>query len=277
MPAKLTSLTASNLCSLPPTKTWKNKKITEPYNADELANNIKEEIPSFISFECDKQTLLDNYNYILTEKAKDRIDKLYTYISRGIPVLLDGETGCSKTLTAEIICKLKKENEERNNSDEKSLEFIKFNLSSEVKINDLIKKFVGDKNSLSGIKIVDGPFFKAFKEGIPLILDEINLASEEVLQCIEGSLDSGEINVVIPGIGLVKQKKKEGFCLIATQNPNKNNYMNKRQNLSQSFLSHFIILRFPCFEIEELKEIALKLFNSFNNGKEGEENDRQFL
>ena len=108
-------------------------------------------------------------------------------------------------------------------------------------------------------------------------MDEINLASEEVLQCIEGSLDSGEINVVIPGIGLVKQKKKEGFCLIATQNPNKNYYMNKRQNLSQSFLSHFIILRFPCFEIEELKEIALKLFNSFNNGKEGEENDRQFL
>ena len=233
----------------------KNKKITEPHNADELANNIKEEIPSFKSFECDKQTLLDNYNYILTEKAKDRIDKLYTYISRGIPVLLDGETGCSKTLTAEIICKLKKENEKRNKLGEDSLEFIKFNLSSEVKINDLIKKFVGDKNSLSGIKIVDGPFFKAFKEGIPLILDEINLASEEVLQCIEGSLDSGEINVVIPGIGLVKQKKKEGFCLIATQNPNKNYYMNKRQNLSQSFLSHFIILRFPCFEIEELKEI----------------------
>ena len=55
----------------------------------------------------------------------------------------------------------------------------------------------------------------------------------------------------------MNQKKKEGFCLIATQNPNINFYMNKRQNLSQNFLSHFQIIKFPCFEIEELKEITI--------------------
>ena len=256
---------------------------SENFNIGKLTEDIQEVNPSFLSPNFDKKFLLDNYNYILTDKAKDRLDKLYTYISKGVPVLLEGETGCSKTLSAEIICKYiydkkKDENKENGKEDEKEKEkFIKFNLSAEVKINDLMQKFIGDKNSLSGIKVVDGPFYRAFKEGLPLILDEINLASEEVLQCIEDTLDSGEINIFIYGIGTVSVKKKDGFCLIATQNPNKGNYMNKRQNLSKNFLSHFQIIKFPCFEIEELKEIAENLFKSFNNNKEGDQNDKQFI
>ena len=206
----------------------KEKPIKNDNN--DILDNIQKAQPSFKSLDYDKKTLINYYNYVLTDNAKERLDKLYTYISSGTPVLLDGETGCSKTLSAEIICKIIKEKKRKQNildTLESNENFIKFNLSYEVTINDLIKKLVGDKNSLSGLKIVEGPFYKAFKEGIPLILDEINLASEEVLQCIEGALDKGEINKEIKGIGLVKQKKKEGFCLIATQNPNTNYYLNK--------------------------------------------------
>ena len=64
--------------------------------------------------------------------------------------------------------------------------------------------------------------------------------------------------------------------MIARQNPNMDNYMNKRQNLSKSFLSHFQIIKFP-FEIEELKEITKKLFRFFNNNKEGDEKDTKFI
>ena len=249
-----------------------NGEVSTENVLDELIKDIKNEKPSFLSSDVDKKILLDNYNYILTDKAKERLDKLYTYISNGVPVLLEGETGCSKTLSAEIICKYMYEKKKETNLNvlREDEGFIKFNLSADVKINDLIKKFIGNKNSLSGLKIVEGPFLRAFKEGIPLILDEINLASEDILQCIEGALDSGEININISGIGNITQKKKEGFCLIATQNPNKDNYKNKRQNLSKSFLSHFQIIHFPSFEIEELNEIALKLFQSFNNNKENE-------
>ena len=242
---------------------------------DDFVTSFKNYKPNFMSLNCDKKTLLDNYNYILTDKAKNRLDKLYTYISKGIPVLLEGETGTSKTLSAEIICKEIFHNKEHNQIKKES--YIKFNLSAEVKINDLIQKFMGNKNSLSGLEIFDGPFLKAFKNGIPLILDEINLASEEVLQCIEESLDSGEINMEISGIGNINCKKKDGFCLIATQNPNRDNYRNKRQHLSKSFLSHFQIIKFPPFEIEEIKEIAENLFKSFNNDKEGDERDKKFI
>ena len=243
---------------------------------DKLVKSIKNYKPTFLSLNCDKKTLLDNYNYILTDKARDRLDKLYTYISNGISVLIEGETGSSKTLSAEIICKQIFDIKLNQNPNIKE-SYIKFNLSAEVKINDLMQKFMGNKNSLSGLEIVDGPFLKAFKNGIPLILDEINLASEEVLQCIEEAIDSGEINMEISGIGNINCKKKEGFCLIATQNPNRDNYMNKRQHLSKSFLSHFQIIKFPPFEIEEIKEIAENLFKSFNNDKEGDEKDKKFI
>ena len=254
-------------------------------DTSKLENFIKKmqmEEPSFLHSNCSYEMLLNNYNYILTEKAKERLDKLYTYITKGIPVILEGETGTSKTLSAEIICKYiyeqsnKKEKKDDEQNDEEKM-YIKYNLSSDVKITDLMLKLMGDENYLSGMKKVEGKFFKAFKEGIPLILDEINLASQDVLQCIEDALDSKVINIEIPNIGMVQQEMNKGFCLIATQNPNKDKYSNKRQSLSKSFLSHFQIIKFPPFEIDELKEIAEQLFRSFNGGKEGDEKDKQFL
>ncbi len=190
------------------------EKLDDDKELNKFITQIKKKEPLFLEYEVNEETLLNKYNYILTKEAKDRLNKLYTYISKGIPVLLEGETGCSKTLSAEVICKYiyeKKKEGQKSNILSEEEGFIKYNLSGEVKINDLIKKFIGNKNYLSGLKIVEGPFFKAFKEGIPLILDEINLASEEILQCIEGALDSGEININISGIGTVTQKKKKDF------------------------------------------------------------------
>ena len=251
-------------------------KIPKEYKLQKLISDIKSAEPQFLESKCSYEELLRKYNYILTKKAKDRLDKLYTYIINGIPVLLEGETGSSKTLSAEIICKYISE-KKLNEKDKEEKSYIKYNLSAEVKISDLMQKLIGDKKCISGINIFDGPFFEAFKQGIPLILDEINLASQEVLQCIEDALDSKEINIDISGIGHVTQKMKQGFCLIATQNPNKDNYLNKRQYLSQSFLSHFQIIEFPSFEIEELEEIAKTLFKSFNNNEEGDEKDKDFI
>ena len=257
--------------------------MKNPTKLDDFIKNIQNTEPSFLKAQCSREFLLNNYNYILTDKAKERLDKLYTYISNGIPVLLEGETGCSKTLSAEIICKLIYEKNKTSdkiyskNKENDEDKYIKYNLSADVKISDLMQKLMSDKTFLSGIKIVDGPFYKAFKNGIPLILDEINLASQEVLQCIEDALDSKAINIEITSIGKIHQEMKKGFCLIATQNPNKDNYANKRQTLSQSFLSHFQVIKFPNFEIKELEEIAEELFMSFNGDKKLDEKDKKFI
>ena len=133
---------------------------------------------------------------------------------------------------------------------------IRFNLSSETTVPDLMGRYIGDKNSWGGIILKEGPYKIASENGYVLLLDEINLASERVLQCIEASLDSKVISVEIPGMPLKEIKMNEKFCLIATQNPNKGLFANKRQNLSQKFLNKFQPIYFPSFTKEELLEIA---------------------
>ena len=117
---------------------------------------------------------------IITPNSIERIRKISDYISRGIPVLLEGPTGTSKTFSTEFACLVAKTKRP----------LIIFNMSSDTSPSDLLGKMVGDKNSLAGISSQEGHFLKAFKYGHPLLLDEINLASQAVLQCIEEALDS---------------------------------------------------------------------------------------
>ena len=62
-------------------------------------------------------------------------------------------------------------------------------MSSDTIPADLLGKMVGDKISLAGMSSHEGHFLKAFKYGHPLLLDEINLASQAVLQYIEEAFD----------------------------------------------------------------------------------------
>ena len=98
---------------------------------------------------------------------------------------------------------------EKGEINEKKLP-IKFNLSSETRISDLLGKYVGSKSSFGGMKMKDGPFIDAYKNGRILILDEINLASKTVLQCIGEAIDNNFLSIDISGRPLKKKiyKKK---------------------------------------------------------------------
>lgn len=66
-----------------------------------------------------------------------------------------------------------------------------------------------------------GPFSRAFRDGHWLLLDELNLAPDTVLQCIEQALDTGVLQ--LPGHGSepgAAIRHAEGFRLFATLNPN---------------------------------------------------------
>ena len=206
---------------------------------------------------------LKERNFILTKKAQDRLSKLYNYMRLGIPVLLEGPTGTSKTLSVEIICDILKEEElQKPDNQRKNRDLKRFNLSQETKSQDLLGSYIGDQNSFAGIKMIDGDFIIAFREGFPLLLDEINLASKDVLQSIEEALDSGILSVEMPGKPLQEIKAHPNFTLIATQNPNKGLFSGKRKDLGLKFLSRFQVIEFP--EIfEELDEIAEGLATRF--------------
>ena len=149
---------------------------------------------------------------------------------------------------------------------------IRFNLSAETKVDDLIAKYTGDPESPAGLKIENGPFFRAFTEGNLLLLDEINLAPSSVLQCIQQALDSKILSLEIPGRPLQQYSMHKNFSLIATQNPNTGAFANKRQDLGVEFLSRFQKIYFPEFEPEELKDIAIGLAECNNYIKKIDDN-----
>ena len=259
---------------------YKDKSFDEVSNMDDIdkikaAVLLKKDDPVKPIF-LDEEKLRKK-NFIPTAKAKERLSKLLNYIRLGIPVLLEGPTGTSKTLSVEIICEiLEQEEVNKPEPERKKRQLKRFNLSQETKPQDLLGSYIGDQNSFAGIRMVDGEFIEAFREGYPLLLDEINLASKDVLQSIEEALDSRILSIEIPGKPLKEIHAHPDFTLIATQNPNKGLFSGKRKDLGLKFLSRFQIIEFP--EIyEELDEIAEGLGIRFGylkevcNSKEEEE------
>jgi len=137
-------------------------------------------------------------------------------------------------------------------------------LSAETNIDDLLVKFTLDNNSASGLKIEEGQFFRAYTKGHKLLLDSINLARKEVLECIQQALDNKVLSTELTGIGLKKYIMHRNFGIIATQNPNKGAFINKRQELGLSFLSRFQRINFPNFTKDGLIEIAKGLAKQNN-------------
>ena len=236
----------------------KPNPIKNLLDCDELEENIKtgkefEEINKNISSLLDKEfeiplnINIDNIkskNFIPTENAIKKLKEIKYYISNKYPVLLEGPTGTAKTKSVEILC------------EEMGLKLKRFNLSSETKTADLFGRYVGDPDSFSGISFQEGVFIEAFKNGYTLLLDEINLASNQVLQSFEECLDNHKISCEIPGMPWQEITMGEGFNLIATQNPNRGLFANKRQELGKKFLSRFHVINFDSFQKEELFKIA---------------------
>ena len=186
-------------------------------------------------------------NFILTDKARERIQKLYNQLESNIPIMLEGSTGTSKTKTAQVVCKLL------------GLELVRVNLSSETTIEDLMGKLIADKeNSFSGFTYKKGSFAEAYSEGKILLLDEVNLAPNPVLQCMLSALDSDKITQSVPGSGLQTFYRHPNFRIIATQNPKTGSFIFTRDRLSNKFLETFQVIEFPPFEEVELMEIAEK-------------------
>ena len=184
-------------------------------------------------------------NFVLTDEAKTRLQKIKNFFDSRIPIMLEGPTGTSKTKTIQVLCEVLHKKK------------VRINLSSETTIEDLIGRLgSGGTDSWSSFRFVPGPFTEAFSKGKVLLLDEVNLGQKAVLQCMETALDTGEIKQDIPGCGTIKVSKSDDFIIVATQNPKIEGFTNQRDELSQKFLSRFTVVEFPSFEIEELRIIA---------------------
>ena len=188
-------------------------------------------------------------DYCLTEESQKRIDLIHRLTSASIPVLLIGPTGTGKTASAEYALKNDK--------------IIKFNFSSETTIDQLIGYPTIDESSSSGIAYHKGPFTEAYENGYSLILDEFNLAHEDVLQCIEGALDSGILTIEDPTRENNVITMHSNFKLVATQNEAIDEFAKKRNKLTTKLMSRFTAVWFNHLSEEDLLFIARSFHNKY--------------
>ena len=159
------------------------------------------------------------------------------------PILLEGSPGAGKTSLISSIAA------------ESSHHLVRINLSEQTDLMDLFGSDLPVEGGASGeFAWRDGPFLQAMQAGHWVLLDELNLASQQVLEGLNACLDH-RAEVYIPDLDKRFPCHPE-FRVFAAQNPQTQG--GGRKGLPRSFLN-----RFSLVYIEELiEEDLLVICNS---------------
>lgn len=111
------------------------------------------------------------------------------------------------------------------------------------------------KKGYSKESYFDGPLSQAMREGSVLFINELNRMPEGVQNVLLPALDERKIE--IPRIGTLQAK--EGFCVVATQNPRE---FVATSHLSEALLDRFELITLDYQPLEEEREI-LKNFTGY--------------
>jgi len=143
------------------------------------------------------------------------------------PILLEGSPGVGKTSLISALASAS------------GYRLVRFNLSEQTDISDLMGSDLpdpsGDGRRGAAFKWCDGAFLSALKRGDWVLLDELNLASQSVLEGLNSCLDHRS-QVFIPELGKTFECPSS-FRVFAAQNPVTQG--GGRKGLPKSFLNRF--------------------------------------
>jgi len=194
-----------------------------------------------------KASLHKDYGLIGREPE---IENLVHCVRTGKHVLLEGPVGVGKTFLVSAVAELLGRSVVRVDGDSR---YTEQKLTGWFDPPTVLKKGYGKES------FFDGPLTQAMRSGSILFINELNRMPEGVQNVLLPALD--ERRIELPRIGEIKAK--DGFAVIATQNP--------REFVATSHLSEALLDRFELislsYQSEEDEREILKRSSTFKSSK----------
>ncbi|XP_028903180.1 midasin isoform X2 [Ornithorhynchus anatinus] len=162
------------------------------------------------------------------------------------PILLEGSPGVGKT---SLVAAMARASGNR---------LVRINLSEQTDITDLFGADLPVEGGKGGeFAWRDGPLLAALKAGHWIVLDELNLASQSVLEGLNACFDH-RAEIYIPELGMTFQVQHEKTKIFGCQNPYRQG--GGRKGLPRSFLNRFTQVYVDPLSGSDMEFIANTLF-----------------
>ncbi|XP_043076462.1 midasin [Puntigrus tetrazona] len=167
------------------------------------------------------------------------------------PILLEGSPGVGKTSLVAALAKASGNH------------LVRINLSEQTDVTDLFGTDLPVEGGKGGeFAWRDGPFLAGLKAGHWIVLDELNLASQSVLEGLNACFDH-RAEIYIPELGMRFHVQQEKTKIFGCQNPFTQG--GGRKGLPKSFLNRFTQVYVDALTNEDMQFIGDSIFPNIDN------------